>query len=265
MKVITPAAIHSIPFDPSLLVVQRAYIPDCITMQWPTVLSTLNPDCMNPLYGYSSQENIQGWFNNFQSMGHQALQWICTAHVQSTYLGPYLGWNWNAVSQDVMGVEYPNRYLVKGPSASMLLHLGNYPSMLMKDLMQNLVTASYILPSVYDPSDSDSSSDMSSVSIIYDEDFVMNETEQSKRFKTFIGRVKLKTENSPASGDLVLHAELSAYAKDYPNYDVFSRVPLMDNSYAEHGAGDLTPYTSASSPIDLHVFSILSLPDIGNN
>ena len=101
---------------------------------------------------------------------------------------------------------------------------------------------------------------MSSVSVIHDEDFVMNETEQSKWFKTFIGRVKLKKENSPASGDLVLHPELSAYAKRYPNYDVFSRVPLMDNGYVECGAGDLTPYTSALSPINSHIFSIFVAP-----
>jgi len=73
VKVITCAAVHSIPFDPSLPVAQHTYIPDFqfdrIAMRHPAILSTLNPDCMNPLYGYTSRENIQGWFNDFQNMG----------------------------------------------------------------------------------------------------------------------------------------------------------------------------------------------------
>ena len=56
--VITCTATHSIPIDPSLPVALCAYIPqfqfDCITMQRPAVLSVLDPDCMNLLYGYTS-------------------------------------------------------------------------------------------------------------------------------------------------------------------------------------------------------------------
>ena len=118
-KIIMRAAVHSIPFDPSLPVAQRAYIPDFqfdhIAMQRPAILSTLSPDCMNPLYGYTSREIIQGWFIDFQDMGRQAVQWIHTARIQSAYFGLYLGWNWDVVSQDIAGLEFPNSYLIKGP------------------------------------------------------------------------------------------------------------------------------------------------------
>lgn len=111
-QVITHAATHSIPIDPSLLVALRACIPqfqfDRIAMQHPAVLSALDPDCMNPLYGYTSRENIQAWFNDFQDMGRQAVQWIHTARTQSAYLGIYSGWNWDALSQEVSSLEFPN-------------------------------------------------------------------------------------------------------------------------------------------------------------
>ena len=117
-RVITHAAVHSIPIDPSLPVARRAYVPqfqfDRIAMQRPAVLSTLDPDFMNPLYGYTSREIIQAWFVDFQNMGRQAVQWIRTARIQSAYLGPYSGWNWDTVSQDLLGLEFPNRYLIKG-------------------------------------------------------------------------------------------------------------------------------------------------------
>ncbi|EDR03676.1 uncharacterized protein LACBIDRAFT_331141 [Laccaria bicolor S238N-H82] len=81
-----------------------AYIPqfqfDHIAMQQPAILSTLNPDCMNPLYRYTSHKNIQ---------------WICTTCIQSAYLGLYSGWNWETVFQDASSLEYPNHYLLKGP------------------------------------------------------------------------------------------------------------------------------------------------------
>ena len=57
-RIITRAAIHSIPVDPFVPTAQRTYIPqfqfDRISMQRPAILSTLSPDCMNPLYGYTS-------------------------------------------------------------------------------------------------------------------------------------------------------------------------------------------------------------------
>jgi len=167
------------------------------------------------------------------------------------------------VSQDVVGLEFPNRYLIKGPSGMLLLP-GSFSPTLTKEIICNLDSVSYTLPSVYG-SNSDSFSDTSSTDIAYDEDVIMKETEQSKQLKTYIGKDKLTKENSPDSGSLVLHPMLSAYAKRYPNYDVFSKEPLIDNGYVECGAGDLTPYTSALSPINSHAFSILSLPDVCDN
>ena len=58
---------------------------------------------------------------------------------------------------------------------------------------------------------------------------------------------------------------LSAYAKQYLNYDVFSREPLINNGYVEREAGDLTPYPSAMSPLNSTTFQILSLPNVRDN
>ncbi|EDR04494.1 uncharacterized protein LACBIDRAFT_330670 [Laccaria bicolor S238N-H82] len=80
------------------------YIPQfqfyCIAMERPAILLTLSPDCMNLLYGYTSQENIQAWFTNFQTMGRQAVQWIC--------------WNWETPTQNSSRLEFPNHHLIKG-------------------------------------------------------------------------------------------------------------------------------------------------------
>ena len=177
-RVITRAAIHSIPIDPSLPVAQRAYIPqfqfDYIVMQRPAILSTLNPDCMNPLYGYTSRENIQAWYTNFQNMGRQAVQWIRTARVQSAYMGLHSGWNWDAHYRDVSALDFPNRYLIKGPEGTQYF----YRRILSKFTIrtEHLDSTSYIVPSDYSSSISDASSETSSVNTIYDEDIVMEDT-----------------------------------------------------------------------------------------
>ena len=68
-RVITRAAIHSLHIDPFFAVSQHAYIPQFqfnrIAMQRPTILSTLDSDSMNPLYSYTSRENIQVWYTDF--------------------------------------------------------------------------------------------------------------------------------------------------------------------------------------------------------
>lgn len=166
--------IHFVPFDPSLPVSQCTYIPqfqfDHIAMQHPAILSTLDSHCMNPLYGYTSWENIQAWYIDFQNMGQQAVQWICAVCAQSIYLGPYSGWNWDALYCDVPGVDFLT--------------------------------------------------------------------------------------------DILLHPSLLAYAKQYPNHNVFSKKPLINNGYVKHEGGDLTPYASVLAPINSNVFTILSLPEI---
>ena len=220
-------------------ITQRAYIPqfqfDRIGMLRPAILSTLESDCMNPLYGYMTQENIQAWYNNFQSMGRQAVQWICAARDQSAQFSLYLGWNWDTFPQDVASLEFPHRYLIKG-SEGMLFPLNFFSS-----LTKHEGSFSYVLPSVHSPSISDSSSDSGNESVTLNEDVVMNDGGYN-------------------SGCLVLHPSLSAYAKHYPDYNVFSKEPLIDNGYVEHGAGDLTPYAPMLSPLGSTTFPILSLP-----
>ena len=244
-RVIMCAAAHSILIDPSLPIAQCAYIPqfqfDRIAMQRPAILSTLGPDCMNPLYGYTSRENIQGWFNDFKNMGRQAVQWIRTARTQSAYLGLYSGWNWEALPQDLSRLEFPDRYLIKGLEA-------------------HANSISYVLPSDYDSSVSDSFSDIDGGSVMPDEDITTDNGEYGKQSEHELERLKLK--NLLGNRSLVLHPLLLAYAKRYVNYDVFSGEPLIDNGYVERGAGDLTPYTSMSSPLDSTAFAILSLPEV---
>jgi hypothetical protein len=63
----------------------------------------------------------------------------------------------------------------------------------------------------------------------------------------------------------VLHPSLSAYAKGYPYYDMFSKEPLIDNGYVKYGAGDLMPYASMLSPLSFTTFPIPSLPGDGDN
>ena len=261
-RVITRAAVHSLPIDPSFPVSQRAYIPqfqfDRIAMQRPTILSTLDSNCMNPLYGYTSRENIQAWYTNFENMGRQAVQWIRTARIQSTYLGPYSGWNWDTLYNEVSSLGYPNRYLIKGPEGMYLLRQKSF--LQLTRTTERLGPVSYVLPSQYSPTVSDLSSEHSISSIVYDEDVVMKDTENSKLASHQIGRLKL-TDLSDNRG-IVLHPSLSAYAKRYPGYNVFSKEPLIDNGYVEREAGDFTPYASALSPINSTAFTILSLPDV---
>ena len=184
-RVITCAAIHSIPIDPSLPVAQRVYIPqfqfDCIAIQHPAILSTLNPDCMNPLYGYMSRENIQAWYTDFQNMGRQAVQWICTAPVQSAYMGLHSGWNWDLHYCDVSALDFPNRYLIKGPEGTQYFYRRILSEFMIRT--EHLDSTSYIVPSDYSSSISDASSETSSVSTVYNEDIIMEDTGYGKQLK----------------------------------------------------------------------------------
>ena len=221
------------------------YIPqfqfDRIAMQRPAILSTLDSDCANPLYGYTSWENIQAWYIDFQNMGRQAVQWIRAARAQSIYLGPYSSWNWDALYRDVPGMDFPNRYLIKGPEGTHPAFHKIFLSTYRKT--EDFNQTSDLPPSVYDSTASDSSSESDVSSIAYEEDIIMGDTEYNNR-------------------DVVLHPSLSAYAKQYPNHDIFSKKPLINNGYLECEAGDLTPYASVLSPINSNAFTILSLPEI---
>lgn len=265
-RVITRAAAHSIPINPTLPVALRAYIPqfqfDRIAMQRPAVLSALEPDCMNPLYGYTSRENIQAWFIDFQNMGRQAIQWIRTARDQSAYLGVYSGWNWDTLSQDITNLEFPNRYLIKGPEGKQSSTPGSIP--LLTEDIDHVGSTLYNISAAYDPSISDSSSEGSGEGAMYDEDTVMEEADSGTQL-AFLSIKRLKLRESSDNRSLVLHPVLSAYARRYQDCDVFSKEPLIDNGYVERGAGDLTPYPSALSPIESTTFQILSFPSVDGN
>ncbi|EDR05366.1 uncharacterized protein LACBIDRAFT_329800 [Laccaria bicolor S238N-H82] len=220
-RVITRAAIHSIAIDPFVPVTQRGYIPqfqfDRISMQRPAVLSTLSPDCMNPLYGYTSRENIQAWFTDFQNMGRQAIQWIRAARYQSAHLRLHSGWNWDVLPQDSARLEFPDRYLIKGPDA-------------------RIDSNSYSVPSICSSSASDSSSEVSSFT--FDEDIIMGGIDDDDR-------------------SLVLHPLLSAYAKHYTDYDVFSKEPLIDNGYVESRLAGNSNLKDRGGCIPLRLYLVL--------
>ena len=193
-RVITRAATHSIPIDPSLPVALRAYIPqfqfDSIAMQRPAVLSALDPDCMNPLYGYTSRENIQAWFNDFQDMGRQAVQWIRTARTQSAYLGIYSGWNWDALSREVSSLEFPNRHLIGGPEGTQSLSSIFF---ITHERIEHVNPISYTVPSAYSSSVIEFSSESSGGSVTHDEDTVMEEADHGRTLQFQPKRLKLKT------------------------------------------------------------------------
>ena len=264
-RVITRAAVHSIPINPTLPVAQRAYIPqfqfDRIAMQRPAVLSALDPDCMNPLYGYTSRENIQAWFIDFQNMGRQAVQWIRTARTQSAYLGIYSGWNWDGFSRDISNLEFPNRYLIKGPEGKQSSSLNVFP--LLTKVIDHVDRTLYTVPSVYDSSISESSSESNDGSFTYDEDTIMEEAEGG--MNSILQSEELILKKSLDNRSMVLHPVLSAYVKRYQDYNVFSKEPLINNGYVERDAGDITPYPSALSPLESTTFQILSLPGAHNN
>ncbi|EDQ99906.1 uncharacterized protein LACBIDRAFT_334658 [Laccaria bicolor S238N-H82] len=113
---------------------------------------------------------------NHNSMGRQAVQWIHTAHIKEDYLGAYSGWNWDTPYCGTLGLSFPDHYLTKGP--------GKEPSN----------SASYVLPSAYSSTFSDSSSKYTGSSITDNKDIVMQDTEYSG-----IG-IPYSSARSPAQG-----------------------------------------------------------------
>jgi hypothetical protein len=171
-------------------------------------------------------------------MGQQAVQWIQTVCNQSVYLGLYLGWNWDALSQELSRLEFPNQYLLKGPDGMQFTII--FPLKFTRKIA-DIDPVMYTLPSTYNSSGSDLSSEFSSGSVTPDEDIVMEDTAYGNR-------------------SLILHPLFSADGKHYPDYDVFSEEPLIDNGYVDRGAGNLMPYASSLSPLESTTFHILSLP-----
>ena len=210
-------------------------------MQRPVVLLTLDPDCMNPLYGYMLQEIIQAWFVDFQNLRQQVVRWICTVPIQSAYLGPYSGRNWDIVSWDISELKFPNQYLVKGSEG---VHLSFKNLLLLIRLIElDINSVSYVIPFIY----SSFVSNASSSSARSDKDIIMVEAEHSQPLFYQLGESGLM--DSPDNKSLVLHLD----------YDAFSKEALIDNGYVKCRAGDFTTYGPMLSPIDTTTFQILSL------
>lgn len=113
-RYITRAASHDFHSDPTIPFAIKGYIPqiyfDRINMQWPDILTIQDNNFFNPLYGYTTRENLAAWYWDFQTLGRLAIQWIQTAQWQTLQLGPGTGWNWEACQGPRL--EYPDRRLI---------------------------------------------------------------------------------------------------------------------------------------------------------
>lgn len=82
-RYITRAASHGLHADPSIPFASKGYIPqiyfDRINMQRPEILSIQDQAFLNPLYGYTTRQNLTAWYRDFQTIGRLAVQWIQTA------------------------------------------------------------------------------------------------------------------------------------------------------------------------------------------
>ena len=63
-------------------------------MQCPDILTIQENHSLNPLCGYTTQENLTAWYCNLQTMEQLDIQWIHVAQQQAFQLGPGMGWNW---------------------------------------------------------------------------------------------------------------------------------------------------------------------------
>ena len=86
-------------------------------MQRPDILAIQDHNFLNPLYGYTTRENLAAWYRDFQTLGRLAVQWICTAQRQTLQLGPGMGWNWEA--RHGARLEYPNHCLITSDSTEL--------------------------------------------------------------------------------------------------------------------------------------------------
>lgn len=115
---ITRAASHGLHNDPTIPFASKGYIPqiyfDRINMQRPDILTIQNYNFLNPLYGYTTRENLTAWYRDFQMIGRLAVQWIQTAQRQTLQLGPGTGWNWEV--RQGPRLEYPERRLISNGS-----------------------------------------------------------------------------------------------------------------------------------------------------
>ena len=115
-RYITRAASHELHADPSIPFASKGYIPqiyfDRINMQRPDILTIQDQAFLNPLYGYTTRQNLAAWYRDFQTIGRLAVQWIQTAQRQTLQLEGGTGWNWEA--RHGPRLEYPERHLITG-------------------------------------------------------------------------------------------------------------------------------------------------------
>lgn len=113
-RYIVRAASHGLHNDPSVPFASKAYIPqsffDRICMERPAILTIQDHHFPNPLYGYTTRENLAAWYRDFQTVGRVAVQWIRTAQRQTLQFGPGTGWDWEA--RHGSRLEFPNRRLL---------------------------------------------------------------------------------------------------------------------------------------------------------
>ena len=113
-KFIVRATSHDVYNDSSIPFASKGYIPqiyfDSIGMQRLDILTIQDHHAINPLCGYTTRENLTAWYQDFQTMGRLAVQWIQVARRQVLQLGPGTGWDWEA--RHGPRLEYPERRLI---------------------------------------------------------------------------------------------------------------------------------------------------------
>lgn len=71
-RYITRAASHDLHSDPTIPFASKGYIPqiyfDRINMQRPDILTIQDNNFLNPLYGYTTRENLVAWYRDFQTL-----------------------------------------------------------------------------------------------------------------------------------------------------------------------------------------------------
>lgn len=176
-------------------------------MQRPDILTIQDNNFLNPLYGYTTRENLVVWYRDFQTLGRLAIQWIQTAQRQTLQLGPGTGWDWEA--HQGHRLRYPDRHLIVGGRD---MGQSNYPTRFSLKLTEH-----------HTAGDVDFLSDTTSGWGTDDESSLQNSKD-------------LRTENLADEGrSVVLHPTKSAYAARYPDFDPFAGQPLIDNGYVTAG------------------------------
>ena len=205
---ITRAASHGLYSDSTIPFVAKGHIPqiyfDRINMLRPDILNIQDQNFLNPLYGYTTRENLAAWYCDFQTLGRLAVQWIQTAQRQTLQLGPGTGWDWEA--RHGPRLEYPTHHLITNYSTEMS-QWNSQPNHSPRLIECNALD------------DNDLSSDAIS-------EYGMDDESGFQSDEGLQGSTK-------GEGSLVLHPVKSAYAIRYPDFNPFAGRPLIDNGYID--------------------------------